>query len=125
MEDVDGLLNRLEFESREAYDRAKREAEFIRKAEGAMDLTDGKTALKLYNKLVKERSFSSIVGFEFMFELRDTIIESGVAKADSLAPIPVRETRWRTAPSRWRGTGACMRGSGSSRRSSRSVFSSV
>lgn len=91
MDDVDGLLSRLNFESREAYDRAKREAEFIRKVEDAMDLTDGKSALKLYNKLVKEKSFSSMVGYEFMFELRRVIIESGVAREDSLAPIPVRE----------------------------------
>ncbi len=91
MEGVDGRLSRLNFESREAYDRAKKEAEFIRKVEGAMDLTDGKTALKLYNKLVKEKSFATVVGYEFMYELRDVIVQTGVAKEASLAPIPVRE----------------------------------
>ncbi|MEE3467017.1 MAG: hypothetical protein VZQ83_01110 [Eubacterium sp.] len=91
MEGVDGLLSRLNFESREAYDRAKKEAEFIRKVDEAMDLTDGKTALKLYNKIVKEKSFSTVVGYEFMFELRRIIVESGVAKEETLAPIPVRE----------------------------------
>ncbi len=91
MKEVDLALGRFNFESREAYDRAKKEAEFIRKAEQTMDLTDGKTALKLYNKIVKEKIFSSMLGYEFLFELRDVIIESGVAKADTLAPVPVRE----------------------------------
>ena len=91
MDDVEGLLKRVNFESREAYDRAKKEAEFISKAEKTMDLADGKTALKLYNKIVKEKIFSSVVGFEFLFELRDIIIQTGTAKEDSLAPIPIRE----------------------------------
>ena len=91
MKDVDLALSRLNFESREAYDRAKKEAEFIRKAEETMDLTDGKTALKLYNKIVKEKIFSSVLGYEFLFELRDVIIEAGVAKAENLAAVPVRE----------------------------------
>ncbi len=88
---VDVNLSRYNFESREAYDRAKKEAEFIRKAEETMDLTDGKTALKLYNKIVKEKIFSSVLGYEFLFELRDVIIETGTAKAENLAPVPVRE----------------------------------
>ena len=91
MNDVDIALSRLNFESREAYDRAKKEAEFIRKAEETMDLTDAKTALKLYNKIVKEKIFSSVLGYEFLFELRNVIIESGVAKAENLAAVPVRE----------------------------------
>lgn len=91
MQDVEERLERLNFESREAYDRAKKEAEFIRKAEDSMDLADGKTALKLYNKIVKEKIFSSVIGYEFLTELRDIIVQTGVARADSLAPIPVRE----------------------------------
>ncbi len=88
---VDDALSRYNFESREAYDRAKKEAEFIRKAQKTMDLTDGKTALKLYNKIVKEKIFSSVLGYEFLFELRDVIIETGMAKAENLSPVPVRE----------------------------------
>ena len=91
MQDVEERLNRLNFESREAYDRAKKEAEFVRKVEETMDLADGKTALKLYNKLVKEKLFSSVIGFEFLFELRDIIVQTGVADARALSPIPVRE----------------------------------
>ncbi|MBR6229308.1 MAG: hypothetical protein IKQ97_06180 [Eubacterium sp.] len=87
----DFSLDQLNFESREAYDRAKKEAEFIRKAEETMDLSEGKTALKLYNKIVKEKLFSSIVGYRFLFDLRETIDQTGVAPLKSLAPIPVRE----------------------------------
>ncbi|MBR1874222.1 MAG: hypothetical protein IJ807_04905 [Eubacterium sp.] len=91
MPDNEKLLEQLNFESREAYDRAKKEAEFIRKAEETMDLTDGKTALKLYNKIVKEKIFSSVVGYEFLFRLKGVIAETGVADPDTLSPVPVRE----------------------------------
>ncbi|MBO4395274.1 MAG: hypothetical protein J5819_02890 [Eubacterium sp.] len=91
MQDVDERLKRLNYESREAYDRAKKEAEFVQKVEETMDLADGKTALKLYNKIVKEKIFSSLIGYEFLFELRDIIQQTGVADPKSLTPIPVRE----------------------------------
>ena len=89
--DVDELLGSLDFESREVYDRAKKEADFIRKVEESVDITDAKTALKLYNKIIAEKSFSTIVGYEFLFALRNIIIETGIASADGLAEIPVRE----------------------------------
>ncbi|MBO6108871.1 MAG: hypothetical protein J6P16_05660 [Eubacterium sp.] len=91
MRNVEEFLNKLNFESREAYDRAKKEAEFIKKAEQTMDLSDGKTALKLYNKIVKEKIFGSVIGYEFLFELRKTIVDSGVADESALSAIPVRE----------------------------------
>ena len=56
-----------------------------------MDLTDAKTALKLYNKIVAEKSFSTIVGYEFLLELRGIIIGSGLVGESGLSQIPVRE----------------------------------
>ena len=91
MIDSDVSLEHYNFESREAYDRAKKEAEFIRKVEETMDIAEGKTALKLYNKIVKEKIFSSIIGYEFLVELRDIIGQTGTADPASLTPIPVRE----------------------------------
>ena len=91
MSGADELLAGYNFESREAYDRAKKEAEFIRKAGETMDLSDGKTALKLYNKITKEKVFTSVVGYGFLLQLRQTIAETGVANEKTLSPIPVRE----------------------------------
>lgn len=90
-QDVKALMRSLDFESRESYDRAKKEAEFIRKAEETMDLSDGKTALRLYNRIVKEKLFSTVLGYEFLFRLRETIAQTGVADPEKLSSIPVRE----------------------------------
>ena len=91
MNETDELLAGFNFESREAYERAKKEAEFIRKADETMDLSDGRTALKLYNKITKEKAFTSIVGYYFLLELRRVIIETGVAGEKTLSPVPIRE----------------------------------
>ena len=91
MSETDELLAGFNFESREAYDRARKEAEFIRKADETMDLSDGRTALKLYNKITKEKAFTSIVGYYFLLELRRVIVETGVAGEKSLSPVPIRE----------------------------------
>ena len=91
MSGTDELLAGFNFESREAYERAKKEAEFIRKADETMDLSDGRTALKLYNKITKEKALSSVVGYYFLLELRKVIVETGVAGEKTLAPVPIRE----------------------------------
>ncbi len=89
--DPKALLDSLEYESREAYDRAKKEADFIVKVSESVDILEPKTALKLYNKIVSEKSLSSVVGYEFLTYLREIISEGGLGNVDTLAHIPVRE----------------------------------
>ena len=89
--DAKSILASLEYESREAYDRAKKEADFIGKVSESLDVAEPKTALKLYNKIVTEKSLSSVVGYEYLNYLREIIIEAGLGNEENLAHIPVRE----------------------------------
>jgi hypothetical protein len=77
------------FESRAAYERAKKEDEIIQQLTDKADLSEPKTALKVYNKVVEEKVFSTVVGYQFLKELRDTIVESGIADEKMLPEIPV------------------------------------
>ncbi len=84
-------INNFTFESREVYDRAKQEMEVIQKMQERADFRDARNALRIYNKAVAEKSFSTIVGYCFLQELREIIVEAGIAEEDMLADIPVKE----------------------------------
>lgn len=79
------------FESRESYEQTKREAELIDKLMESTDLSDSKTALKVYNKSVSEKVFSTVAGYFFLLELRQSILDSGLVTERALAPIPIKE----------------------------------
>ncbi len=86
-------IGNFQFESRESYDRAKKEEEMILQLYQKADLSDGKTALKLYNKLVADKVFSTVIGYCFLVQLRQHIMECGLATSDMLSDIPVKEVK--------------------------------
>lgn len=81
------------FESREEYDRAEKEAEYICRMEQEIDLSDGENAWRVYKKLVADKTFETVVGYTFLYGLRKTIADSGVIPADALPEIPIKVTR--------------------------------
>lgn len=85
--ELDGFV----FESRETYETAKREYEMIQVLMDKVDFSDGKAALKVYNKFVEEKTFMTVVGYGFLQELRKRLLENGVGTPESLIEIPIRE----------------------------------
>lgn len=79
------------FERRAAYEKARVEDEMIRQIRDRMDVSNAKTALKVYNKLVEEKRLVTVVGYQFLEELRTAITSGGIADEESLADIPVPE----------------------------------
>ena len=63
-------MDRYTFESRESYEKAVKEEELIQQLKKKADLKNNKTVLKLYNKLVAEKTFSTVIGYDFLEELR-------------------------------------------------------
>ena len=55
------------------------------------DLKNLKIALKIYNKCVSDKMFHTMVGYNFLMELRHFIGKSGLVSEQSLAPIPIKE----------------------------------
>lgn len=81
------------FESRESFEQAKKETEIIQKIMESTDISNPKTALKVYNKAVSEKIFSTISGYFFLMELRQGILDSGLVTERALAPIPIKEPK--------------------------------
>lgn len=86
-------LGAFVFESRETYEAAKREWNMIQVLEEKVDFSDLKAGLKVYNKFVAEKTFVTIIGYSFLQNLRQHLIDNGVATAESLAEIPVKERK--------------------------------
>lgn len=80
--------DRYEKERREA----RRESDIVCQIRKKADLSDARTALKIYNKSIGDKLFRTLVGYAFLEELRETIIKSGLVEEDALAEIPVMET---------------------------------
>lgn len=79
------------FESREAFEQAEKEADIIGKLMERTDFSDSKIAFNVYNKLVSEKHFNTVTGYFFLLELRKKILESKIVAEDVLAPIPIKE----------------------------------
>lgn len=81
----------FDFESREGFEQAEKEADIISKLIDKTDFSNPHIALKVYNKLVSEKRFSTITGYFFLLELRKKILESKLVSEDALIPIPIKE----------------------------------
>ena len=82
-------ISGYEFQSKEEYERALKEKETVSYLMANTDTTDVKAMLKIYNRSIEKESFRTVVGLEFMSNLRKRLTESGTISAESLAPIPV------------------------------------
>ena len=85
------LLNSFSFESRESYEQAKKEAEMIEQLRGNTDLSNARTAWKVYNKSISDKAFHTVAGYLFLMELRGQILESGLVTERARAPVPIQE----------------------------------
>lgn len=77
------------FTNYQMYKEAKREAETIDYIRANTDLRDHNKLLKLYHKLIERKTLKTLIGYEFLKELQDRILESGIISKDNLPTIPV------------------------------------
>lgn len=88
MADNQYKINDFVFESKAEYERAKKEKETIAYIKANTDSV--KELLKVYNKSVQKASFQTIFGYLYLQEIRQQIIEAGVADEEMLAPVPIK-----------------------------------
>lgn len=84
------IVEHFLFEDKESYERAQKEAQVIAVMRKKYKLSNGKVALKVYEKAVEEGVFSTVVGYTFLKELRAIISKTQIASLDDLPGIPVR-----------------------------------
>ncbi len=75
------------FSTDKDYKEAKEELESVNFLRSKTDITNPRAALKLYNKLIENRTFHTVIGYAFLKDLQDIILNSGIAKAEDLDGI--------------------------------------
>ncbi len=92
MEKEKYVINGYQFQTRAEYERAGKEKETIAYLTANTDMTDMKAVLKLYNRSVEKEAFRTIIGLEFLCNMRKKLIASKIASEDTLAPVTVPGT---------------------------------
>lgn len=77
----------FQFDTAAEYAEAKHEAEAIEYICSKMDVNDPQIALKVYYKLLERKNLHTVFGVIFLKELRDRIINAGLAEDSDLKYI--------------------------------------
>lgn len=85
--ELDGYV----FLNKRDFVKAGKEKEIVEHMKGSVNWKNPSVAYKLYNKILDKNSFSTIIGIDFLHELREIVVKSGINTEGGLRPIPVKK----------------------------------
>ncbi|BBF42027.1 hypothetical protein lbkm_0709 [Lachnospiraceae bacterium KM106-2] len=85
---VQGFL----FETQSDYENAKKEYEVVTYLKANTDFSNVKVIYKLYEKLLEKDTFQTVIGYKFLSEIREQILESNEEFERILKPVPVKKS---------------------------------
>ena len=68
---------------------AKKEAEAVEYLRSKTDFSNMNTLRKLYDRILDRDMMETVVGIDFLKEIRETLIGSGMFKDDQIRPVPL------------------------------------
>ena len=77
------------FSNKGDYERALKEKEAISYIVANTNMADMKSVLKVYNRSVEKKSFQTVLGLEFVKNMRKSLINSGIVSEDTIQAVPV------------------------------------
>ena len=83
------VVDDYSFTTRTEYDRALKEKETIEYLTANTNMSDMRAVLKVYNRAVEKKSFQTVIGMEFVRNMRKRLIGSGFVSEESIEPVPV------------------------------------
>lgn len=86
------------FRSEAELAEAKKEAEVVAYIRGQADLSNVKTVVKLYNRLIEKGTLVTELGIAFLKELRSRALDSGIVAESGLQPLPAPEIQKEEMP---------------------------
>jgi hypothetical protein len=75
------------------YKEAKREEESIEYIKANTDLNDLNKAIKLYHRLVERKTLKTVVGFAFLKELQERILQEGIIAKENMPCIQIEKNQ--------------------------------
>lgn len=82
---IDGYL----FEDREEYGQALKEHDTVVYIRANTNMNEIKQLITIHNKLIEKKAFSTVIGFQFLHEMRQTIVTKEEALSQFLLPVPM------------------------------------
>jgi hypothetical protein len=79
------------FSNKRDFVKATKEKEVVDHMKATVHWKNPTVAYKLYNRILDKNSFTTIIGIDFLKELREIIVTSGVSTKEGLRPIPVKK----------------------------------
>lgn len=84
---VQGYLFTNKFE----YMKAKKEQEVVAYIKANADLTNIKAVYKVYNNLTEKNTFDTIIGYTFLAELRQWLLQHNIVTEEAILPIRIKQ----------------------------------
>lgn len=83
------IIGGYSFSNKGDYERALKEKEAISYIVANTNMADMKSVLKVYNRSVEKKSFQTVLGLEFIKNMRKNLINSGIVSEDTIQAVPV------------------------------------
>ena len=80
------------FEDEESVKEARNEMEGVEYLKKRTNYKNPKSILNIYNTVIEKKLFKTPVGYEFLKQLQDYLLESEEIDGDQIMPIPVKRT---------------------------------
>ena len=80
------------FEDEESLKEARNELEGVEYLKKRTNYKNPKSILNIYNTVIEKKLFKTPVGYEFLKQLQDYLLESEEIDGDQIMPIPVKRT---------------------------------
>ena len=89
MGETKNILDGYFFENNQEFLKAQKEKEVIEQMKKTMAWNNPSVAYQLYQKILDKNSFTTVIGFQFLQQLRSVILKSGVKREEELLPIKI------------------------------------
>lgn len=89
MSKTESIIDGFEFSNLEEAMQAAKETEGVRYIRSKTDMENPKMVLEIYNKMVSQEMFETVVGFCYLKELQNYLYDSHVIADEMILPIKV------------------------------------
>ena len=80
-------IDGYQFMDKESYENAKKEQEAVVYIKAHTNFNDINQVMTMYHKAIEKKMFSTIIGYEFLKQVRNLIIKKGKFAENEIAPI--------------------------------------
>lgn len=83
------VLNGFAYAGQKEYEKAKKEQEVVDYICSNTNLEDDQVLYQLYEKLLNKGTLQTMVGYQFLWELRATVLKRKIVPEDQIRSIPI------------------------------------